>query len=123
MIIPNFLVGYDKEQVPLYSGDVVQFELCPDDWNEDTKTLEGMIVYDEDVFGFAFYTLEDEYPAISMNCENINRSSLQKIINGVSLDSFLGKQLHPDWANMYDIHIKHNLFSSVGLQKNQALSR
>ena len=114
MIIPNFLVGYDKDRSPLYSGDVVRFENHPEDWNEDNKVLEGMIVYDEDVFGFVFYTLDEEYPAICMNAETINRSSLRKIINGTTLDCLSGKQLYPEWAEMYTTHLRHNLFSSIG---------
>ena len=121
MIISNFLIGYDNFRQPLYCGDVVRFTIQPDDWNENEKTLEGMVIYDQDIFGFVFYTLDEEFPAITMNCENILRDSIKKIVDHSELTQFLVKNEYKKWESIYAHQNIQKLFTNVGIKAQEVL--
>lgn len=76
------LLGHDSKGNELKVGDICRFNLIGSD-----STLEGMIVYDEEYFAYAFEMPDDRFPLINMyNCRNI-----EKIISVLSTkkdDSF-----------------------------------
>lgn len=65
-------IGRDKDNKKLQIGDICNFKL-------DNKDYEGMIIYDEESFAFAFEMKDDSFPEILMS--KIDYSSISKIIN------------------------------------------
>lgn len=55
------LVGKDKKGKELYCGDVCRFIT-------NNQSINGMIVYDDDSYAFAFVTLSESTPVILMHC-------------------------------------------------------
>jgi len=102
IVVEDFIVGYDNSQNLLHCGDIVRFKIHPDDWNADEKTLDGMILYDEDVFGFVFAT-----PDVLSIHENL--------ISCYKLKNYHGWREHPEWAQMYDTYRKQSETCIIGM--------
>jgi hypothetical protein len=65
-------VGKDKNNQELRLGDICKFTI-------KGKEYEGMIIYEEDYFAYAFEMLDDNFPVVLMSKADLG--SIEKIIN------------------------------------------
>ena len=72
----NYSVGNDKNGYELAFGDICKFKLEVD---LEEREYEGMIVYDEESFAYAFEMKDDNFPIVLMSKACLN--SIEKIIN------------------------------------------
>lgn len=66
------IVGYDNKGLKLNWGDICTFEIHGTEY-------EGMIIYDEEYFGYNFEMKDDHFPSVVMSKADYN--SIEKIIN------------------------------------------
>ena len=71
-----FRIGYDKKGKLLNIGDICKFEV---EVNFRKKECEGIIIYDEETFSYAFEMKDDNFPIVLMN--KVYMNSIKKIIN------------------------------------------
>jgi len=79
MIIQNLVIGKDAEGNDLKCGDICNYEIYG-------IRRTGMIVYSETIFTFMFQQMSETFPAIPMNC--VNMETIEKVI------SFTGSRLN-----------------------------
>lgn len=65
-------IGFDAQGNKLQLGDICEFKF-------KNKDLEGIIIYDESSYAFAFEMKDDNFPMLLM--KNANFDSIKKIIN------------------------------------------
>ena len=72
----HYYIGNDKNGMELEIGDICKFELKI---GTEQKEYEGMIIYDEDTFSYAFEMKDDNFPIILM--QKAYLFTINKIIN------------------------------------------
>lgn len=63
-------VGFDKNGKALYEGYICTFEI-------DDRECEGIIRYDEEVYGYVFDMLDNNFPSIIMSRVDYDTIKLQ----------------------------------------------
>ena len=92
MVIQNMIVGKDRFGKELRCGDICSFQIRTDDakkTKQELKNLKGVIVYDEDSYGFMFETLDDRIPALLMHVVEYGSIEYEVSIKG---DGFIYRE-------------------------------
>ena len=65
-------LGHDNKHQELSIGDICKFKI-------EDREYEGMVVYDEESFAYAFEMKDDKFPIVLMSIADLG--SIEKIIN------------------------------------------
>lgn len=108
MIIPNIVIGKDKYGHHLHCGDICNFkvQLQRPKCKPSVEEIQGMIVYDESSYAYAFITLDDYAPILCMYCIE-DYHSIEKIFEANS-DNFKNMPNGEQWKELYNSHVKIN---------------
>lgn len=104
MIIPNLVVGKDKNGYDLKCGDLCNFKvnLHRPGYEGVIETMKGMIVYDEDSYAFAFETL-DSFARILL-IHRVEEDSIEKMFEA-SVDNFKTIPNGKSWKSIYNKNV------------------
>ena len=108
MIMNNVIVGTDKYGHKLQCGDICKFDikLQHSKCEEKIETIKGMIVYDEDSYGFAFETLDEYAPLLLMYCAELR--TIEKLFEA-NKNNFDNIPDGEKWREIYNNNVKELL--------------
>lgn len=104
MIIQNIVIGCDMHGHKLHCGDICNFKvkLQRSKNEENIEELNGMIIYDEDTFSYAFETLDNYIPLLLMSCAEIG--SIEKMFEANSIN-FSNIPDGDKWKEVYNNNV------------------
>lgn len=92
MVMQNVIVGKDRLGKELRCGDICSFQIRRYNENktkQELKNLKGIIVYDEESYGFMFETLDDNIPMLLMHVVEYGSIEYEVSIKG---DGFIYRE-------------------------------
>lgn len=119
-MIQNMIVGRDRLGKELRCGDICSFQIIMTGSrksDEQLKTMKGMIVYDDDYYGYMFVTLDDTAPMIAMHVAEQgsieyevsvkNEGFIYRDGNGATREAtYCNEELSAKWHQLYRAHIE-----------------
>jgi|GEM_PF-5770661 len=91
MIIQNLIIGTDAQGKELRCGDICSYKYT-------NIESQGMIVYDEETYSFAFEQLDNKFPMILMSLVELDSIKRLKNINQITNNYSNAKE----WKEIYN---------------------